>query len=219
VQSFDVVAADYARMASLAPAPFSEWIKAQLPQHGRRALDAGCGPGNLAGLLAERFDQVTGIDISGPMIKIAQDQKSAPNIEYHVQDLMSFEDADGFDIVLSSGALHHLPNLEAALRHLEGLVRSGGRVILIDNIAWTTTPPRVIHILSAWRHFPIDVLAYGWQDARWMFNFRTSAKWLDHLASDRYLTRRDFRRRYGSVFNGARFSSLGYAEGLVWVAP
>lgn len=203
-------------MASLAPPAFIDWILAQVPDHGRRALDAGCGPGNLAVLLAERFDQVTGIDISSSMIEIAQRERSKPNIEYCVQDLMSLDDGDGFDVVLSSCVLHHLPNLETALRHLRSLVRAGGMAVLIDNVAWTTTPPRLIHVVSAYRHFPVDVMALGWRDAKWMFNFRTSAPWLDHLASDRYLSRADFRRRYGSVFTGARFSPLGYAEALVW---
>lgn len=218
MQSLDDLAAGYDRMASLAPPPYIEWLHGQLPAHGRRAIDAGCGAGNLAVLLAEPFDQVVGIDISPAMIHLARRQRSLPNIEYRVQDLMSVDDADGFDLVLSACVLHHLPNLEAALRHLRSLVRAGGMAIVIDNVAWTTTPPRLVHLVSAYRHFPFDVLAHGWREARWMFNFRTDARWLDHLASDRYLSRKHFRRLYGAVFTGARFQSFGWAEGLVWVA-
>ena len=166
MESFDDLAADYDRMATLAPPLFMGWMRAQLPAHGERALDAGCGPGHLSALVAERYDQVVAIDMSRPMIDIARRDRSRPNIEYRVQDVMTFEDAERFDLVLSCGVLHHLPILEAALRHLRGLVRPGGTAILIDNIAWTSTPPRWVHILSAWRHLPSDLTTHGWRDAR-----------------------------------------------------
>jgi SAM-dependent methyltransferase len=217
-QSFDALAADYDRMVTLVPAPFTEWISAQVPTRGGRALDAGCGSGILAVLLANHYDEVTGIDISAPMVEIAQRQRSRPNIEYRVQDLMSFEDADGFDLVVSACVLHHLANLEAALQHIRSLVRARGTAILIDNVAWTTTPPRLVHHLSAYRHFPSDLVARGWQQARWMFRFRLNGLWLDHLASDRYLSRKEFRRRYGAAFPGARFQSFGWAEAMIWEA-
>jgi SAM-dependent methyltransferase len=218
-QSFDALAADYDRMAMLAPAPFTDWIFAQVPAHVGRALDAGCGPGNLALLLAERCQQVIALDISEPMIEIARRQRSRPNIDYRVLDLMSFKDPDGFDVVLSTCVLHHLSNLEAALQHLRSLVRAGGMAVLIDNVAWTTTPSRVVHVVGAYRHFPLDVVAHGWRQARWMFTFRRNPRWLDHLAGDRYISREAFRRRYGAAFPGARFQSFGWAEALVWQAP
>lgn len=115
MQSFDDLAAGYDRIGSLVPPPFVEFIRAQLPPRGGRALDAGCGSGHFAAMLAERYDTVVGIDISGPMIEIARRRRSGANIEYRVEDLMGFDDARGFDLVLSSCVLHHVPNLEAAL--------------------------------------------------------------------------------------------------------
>ena len=218
MQSFDDLAASYDRIGSLVPPPFVEFIRAQLPARGARALDAGCGSGHFAAMLAERYDLVVGIDISGPMIEIARRMRSRPNIEYRVEDLMAFDDARGFDLVLSTCVLHHVPNLEVALQRLRGLVRAGGVAVLIDNISWTTTPPRWVHTLSAWRHLPLDVMAHGWRDARWLFEFRTNGRWLDHLATDRYLSRTEFRRRYGAVFPGAAFRSFGWAESLTWRA-
>jgi hypothetical protein len=66
------------------------------------------------------------------------------------------------------------------------------------------------------RDVPSDVLRLGWRRAAWLLRFRTGASWLEHLASDRYLSRQSFERRYGSIFPGARFANLGYAHGLVW---
>ena len=214
-QSFDKFAADYDRFASLEPAGLRDWLVRQLPAHGHRALDAGCGAGRHTRVLAERFDEVVGVDISEPLIDIAS-HRSGPNVRYLVADLMSFTDPDGFDLVFSSTTLHHVPDLDAALMHLRDLVRPGGIAILIDNIAARPTPPRWVHVLGAVRHVPSDVGRLGARQARWLFKFRTSASWLDHLASDRYLSRERFEHRYGSIFPDARFQNLGYAHALVW---
>jgi hypothetical protein len=48
---------------------------------------------------------------------------------------------------------------------------------------------------------------------------RNSTDWLEHLASDRYLSRDAFEQRYGAVFPGARFQALGHAHALVWHSP
>ncbi len=214
-QSFDRFAADYDRFSRLEPPRVLHWLLTQLPDHASRALDAGCGAGRLTQALSERYDHVVGVDISEPLIDIAR-QHSAPNVRYVVGDLRSFRDAMGFNLVLSSTTLHHVPDLDAALLHLQGLVRPGGIAILIDNVASRPTPPRWIHVLGAVRDFPSDVARLGWRQAKWLLKFRTSAPWLDHLASDRYLSRQAFERRYGSIFPGARFQNLGYADALVW---
>ena len=215
-QSFDRFAADYARFASLEPARVRNWLIEQLPARAHRALDAGCGAGRYTQVLAERFDEVVGVDISRPLIDIARRQRSGANVRYVASDMMSFAEADGFDLVFSSTTLHHLSYLQAALLHLRGLVRAGGTAILIDNIASRPTPPRWVHVLGAVRNVLGDVRRLGWRQARWLLQFRTSASWLDHLASDRYLSRQAFEREYGSVFPGGRFQSFGYAHALVW---
>jgi len=215
-QSFDAFATDYDRFAGLEPGSVRNWLMTHLPARGQRALDAGCGAGRHTLALAERFDEVVGVDISEPLIDIARRQRSGPNVRYLVADMMSFADADGFDLVFSSTTMHHLPDLKAALLHLRGLVRAGGLAILIDNVASRPTPRRWVHVLGALRDVPSDMARVGARHAGWLLKFRTSAAWLDHLASDRYLSRQAFELEYASVFPGGRFQSLGYAHGLVW---
>jgi SAM-dependent methyltransferase len=214
-QSFDSFAADYDRFSRLEPPRVANWLLTQLPAHGGRVLDAGCGSGRLTHMLAAHFDEVIGVDISAPLIDIAR-QRSDANVRYVVSDLMALADPAGFDLVFSSATLHHLPDLDGALVHLRGLVRPGGNAILLDNVAARPTPPRWVHVLGALRDFPGDIARLGARPAGWLLKFRTSAAWLDHLASDRYLSRPEFERRYGASFPGARFANLGYAHGLVW---
>ncbi len=223
-QSFDGFAAEYDRSARLAPGTLQDWLLTQLPVHGSRALDAGCGSGRHAIALAERFDQVVAIDISEPLIEIARERRSPQNVRYQVTDLMNFADPDGFDLVFSSTTLHHLPDLDAAVRHLRRLVRAGGQAVLIDNVARRPSQKMLpnltsalwVHVLGAIRDFPGDAARIGWRQARWQLKFRTSAPWLAHLRSDRYLSPQAFERSYGAVFPGARFANLGFAHGMVW---
>jgi SAM-dependent methyltransferase len=218
-QSFDRFAADYDRYAGLEPPLVLDWLLTQLPGHGRRALDAGCGSGRHTLALADRFDQVLGVDLSRPLIDIARQKRPHPRIRYQVGDLLAITDPHRFDLVLSCTTLHHLPDLEAALRHLRGLVATGGTAILIDNVAPRPTPPGWVYRLGAVRHLPADLRRHGWQQTRWLLKFRTSTPWLDHLTSDRYLSRHAFQQRYGAVFPGARFHPLGHAHTLVWHNP
>jgi SAM-dependent methyltransferase len=139
-QSFDRFAADYDRFASLeGPAPF---VVGLLPAHGGRALEVGCGSGRFTALLAGRFAEVIGIDISQPLIDIAQRERSRPNVLYRVHDLRVFDDALGFDLIFSSTTLHHIPQLASALKHLRTLLKPRGVMVLVDNVAPHPKVPR-----------------------------------------------------------------------------
>ena len=215
-QSFDRFAADYDRYASLEPPLILDWLLPQLPDHGRRALDAGCGSGRHALALTDRFDEIVGVDRSQPLIDLARRTRPHPRIRYQAGDLLTIRDPEGFDLVFSSTTLHHLPDLETALGHRRRLVAPGGLVILVDNVAPRPTPPRWVYRFGAIRDLPADLRRHGLQPAWWLLKFRTSTPWLDHLASDRYLSRQAFEQRYGAAFPGAHFSPLGHTHALVW---
>jgi trans-aconitate methyltransferase len=125
-QSFDRVAQDYHRMGELNENPWIDpWLQRQLPPSGRRALDLGCGTGKQAVLLAERFAHVDAVDVSGAMIELAQARRPRPNISYHQADLHEAGGAGSYDLVFSATALHHVPDLHAALTHIRTLPAVG----------------------------------------------------------------------------------------------
>jgi SAM-dependent methyltransferase len=220
-RSFDRFAAGYDRYVSLEPAGLPRWLLDHLPTRRGRALDAGCGSGRHTLALADRFDEVVGVDLSRPLIDIAiaRRRRGHPRVRYLAGDLLGFIDPDGFDLVLSASALHHLDDLDAALRHLRGLVAPGGAVVLVDNVAQRPTPPRWVYLAGAVRDLPGDLRRHGWRQAAWRLRFRTGAPFLGHLASDRYLTRQGFEERYGAAFPGARFQGLGHTHALIWRDP
>jgi len=122
-QSFDRVAADYDRLGELIATGGDSWLAGLLPATGgRRALDLGCGSGRHTELLADYFEQVDAIDVSGPMIELASVRRPRPNIRYRQADLHEIDAPGQYDFVLSVLTLHHAPDLQAALSHVRALV-------------------------------------------------------------------------------------------------
>ena len=54
---------------------------------GQDVLDAGCGEGYLARILADRGARVTGVDLSPRLVELAGSKASASPIEYRAADL------------------------------------------------------------------------------------------------------------------------------------
>jgi SAM-dependent methyltransferase len=218
-RTFDRFALDYDRFVSLLPGQNTAWLLG-LGLKGKRALEAGCGSGHAVEALADSFEEVIGLDLSGPLIEIAEAKRARANVRYVVEDLFDLQDEDGFDLVYSHTMLHHLEDYRAALEHLKSLVRPGGTVALIDNVCdLYPTPPRKAYTWPALWSFPGEIRRVGLRDAWFQLRFWHSGPWLAHLLSDRYLSREQFRELYGSVFPGARFDDLGFALAMVWTAP
>lgn len=98
---------------------------------GRRVLDAGCGSGPLAADLLQRGAVVSGFDLSAGMIDLAR-ERLGEEVDLRVADLagpLPYEDA-GFDVVVSSLALHYLPDWGPALAELRRVLRPGGRLVV-----------------------------------------------------------------------------------------
>jgi SAM-dependent methyltransferase len=89
-------------------------------------LYVGCGSGRHTLALADRFDQVAGVDRSQPLIDIARRKRSHPRIRTRSAICWPSMIPYRFDLVFSSTTLHHPADLDAALRHLGGLVGPRG---------------------------------------------------------------------------------------------
>ena len=132
-QSFDRVAAEYDRLGELnGDDEFGPWLEGLLPAARGRALDIGCGTGHHAVLLAERFEHVDAIDVSAPMIELAQARRPRPNVTYRQVDLHEVDGPGRYDLVTSALTLHHVPSLHRALSHIGTLLAPGGRMIVVD---------------------------------------------------------------------------------------
>lgn len=95
-----------------------------------RALDIACGVGYGAALLAERPDvQVLGVDVCEPAIAYARQHSGRARLEFRVADALAFEDAAGFDTIVSLETVEHVADPGLLIERLAGLLRPGGCLI------------------------------------------------------------------------------------------
>ncbi|MFD9823712.1 class I SAM-dependent methyltransferase [Streptomyces violascens] len=213
--SFDAVAGLYERFAEITEGSYTVWLKEILGTGGRNAVDLGCGSGQFTGMLADRYEQVLGVDISVAQLEIALRKNKHGNITYSHRDILEVTpERDGhFDLVLSVTALHHVPDVYTALQRVRDLVTEGGTVVVIDVVThtpfWATGSGFGFRIWRQGRAAYGAVQAfrkgYGLSDALLMTRLRRHPSWLALAEHARPLTRPEFHHIYGEVFPGARF--------------
>ncbi len=211
---FDAFATEYDFAATLQNP--NDFFTNNLSVSKGAALDIGCGSGILAFELAQFYDNVVAVDLSAKMLDIARQKRSAPNIEYIQMDASQLALDRQFDLIVSSATFHHLPNLPAALYAIKKMLNPHGKIVFLDNISEVETPATIGYILGAARDFRPDCSTYGFRNALRLLKFRLSPGWLKHLASDRYLSERRFRKIYGHCFPGCYFVKLGCFMGVIW---
>ena len=156
------------------------WWKRQLvdwaaPVKGERALDVCCGTGDLAMLLARRGAEVSGVDFSEAMLRIARER--ATEFEHQTNRLtphpcplpverrgrtgVAFVQADAqalpfpddsFNIVTVGYGLRNLADWRIGLREMHRVAKPGGRLLVLDfgkpeNAVWRRT---YFAYLKAW---------------------------------------------------------------------
>ncbi|MEG3835761.1 MULTISPECIES: class I SAM-dependent methyltransferase [unclassified Microcoleus] len=212
--TFDAFATEYDFVTSLQNQ--NDFFTNNLSVSKGAVLDIGCGSGILAFELAQYYDNVVAVDLSAKMLDIARQKRSAPNIEYIQMDASQLALDRQFDLIVSAATFHHLPNLPTTLSTIKKMLNPHGKVVFLDNISEVETPATIGYILGAARDFNPDCSTYGFRNALRLLKFRLSPGWLKHLASDRYLSERRFRKIYGRCFPGCYFVKLGCFMGVIW---
>lgn len=106
-------------------------IAARLPR-GFRALDLGCGTGNLTLKLVALGAQVTGVDLSNGMLARLASKLAAHRVQDRVALVASDVDnflaacSEKFDLVCACSFLHHLPDYLATAAAAARVVSRGG---------------------------------------------------------------------------------------------
>jgi ubiquinone/menaquinone biosynthesis C-methylase UbiE len=107
--------------------------------HGK-VLDAGCGPGLGTNILAERADEVVGIDLNEPSLEYAIAHK-LPNALFKKMDVTKMEFPDNtFDCGVSSEVIEHMDEASQYkyLEELQRVVKPGGPIFIStpDKYVW-----------------------------------------------------------------------------------
>lgn len=97
---------------------------------GKLVLDAGCGTGYGARLLATVAKQVVAVDVSAEAVAAARDQWHAPNMRWYECAIENLSAQDPFETVVCLEALEHLDDMEAGLAKLLELLAPQGTLVL-----------------------------------------------------------------------------------------
>lgn len=116
----------------------SEMLRAHLPLAGGAILDVGCGDGGLVRFLTKEGARVVGLEPSAGQLARARNAEAVGGEGYvrGVAEALPFPDA-GFDAVVFSNSLHHVPvpQQAAALAEAGRVLRSGGLVYALEPLA------------------------------------------------------------------------------------
>lgn len=110
-------------------------ISRALPAGKLDVLDVGCGTGEISLLMARMGHNVTGIDISEKMMQqaVSKAREAGLAIDFRPGDAERTGFADGsFDVVICRFLLWTLPDPQAALHEWHRILKSGGKVLVID---------------------------------------------------------------------------------------
>lgn len=115
-------------------------LRAELPTLPCDVVDLGCGTGSLAVLAAQEGHRVLGLDHSHAMVSVATGKaaRSGVTIVFRRGDAGAPDlPAASCDVVLARHVLWALPDPATALARWAGLLRPGGRMVLVEG-RWHT---------------------------------------------------------------------------------
>lgn len=109
-----------------------DWIDRHAALAGKRVLDVGCGGGVLAEAMAQKGAQVTGIDLTAKLLKVAELHalESGISVDYRhgTAEELAQKEPGRYDVVTCMEMIEHVPDPASVVRACADLVRPGGWV-------------------------------------------------------------------------------------------
>lgn len=84
-------------------------------------LEIGCGPGASSEYLRGMYKSYVGVDYSEEFIKHARENYAYPGVEFLCGNVKELKMVNAPDLVLGVGVLHHITEIDTALRELKSL--------------------------------------------------------------------------------------------------
>ena len=126
-------------------------------------LDAGCGSGRWTKYIVNKAKHVELVDPSESVFVAAKLLKDFSNVSIsHASiDQLPFKD-EHFDFIMSLGVIHHIPNMELALKHLTSKLKKNGKILLYIyyNLENRNFIYKIIFFISSFFRFLISKLPF-----------------------------------------------------------
>jgi SAM-dependent methyltransferase len=149
---------------------FARLLDREVPGDAR-IVEIGCGTGQMSLYLARADRVVIGADLSRAALllgKAAARRFGIDRVRFVETDLRRPGlRAGSFDLVYSSGVLHHTPDPRASFARMAQLARPGGMIVLGLYNAFARTPLRLRRLvarLSGYRLVPFDPVLHDRKD-------------------------------------------------------
>ena len=135
---------------------------------GRRVLDAGCGEGHIARMLAQRGAEVTAIDLAPRLLTIAQERDPGTSTTYLAHDLSRPlpQYREFFDLVVSNLVLPDVDDYRGYIATLGDVLKPGGRAVL--------------SLLNPYRSVLDERVRHYFESGRGIREYRGLARWGIH---------------------------------------
>ena len=171
-------------------APVTEAIVAEADLTGTQAvLDVGCGGGALTRALAARARQVTGVDVSAPMLATAR-AAAVPNTRFLEADAQIHASwQDRFDRIVSRFGVMFFADTVAAFANLHRAAAPDGRLIVAawgpaEANPWFTVPrAAAVARLGPVQDDPDAPGPFRFRDAGRVVDWLSRAGWRDAAAT------------------------------------
>lgn len=101
---------------------------------GKKVLDAGCGAGFDAKIMAKKGGIVTGIDISPDMLRLAKKECKGLGIKFYLMDMekTSFK-SNSFDIITAIFSVSYKRRLRKVLKEFYRLLKPKGELFIVES--------------------------------------------------------------------------------------
>jgi SAM-dependent methyltransferase len=165
------------------PAVREAWrslLRDHLPEPPARVADLGCGTGSLSVLLADEGYTVDGVDFSPEMVDAAREKAAGRTaVTFAVGDAARPPvERAAYDAVLCRHVLWALAEPAAAVETWVGLLREGGRLVLVEGF-W--------HTGAGLRASDTEALLRGAGREPTTYPLREDAYWGGPISDERYL--------------------------------
>jgi len=135
---------------------------------GFTVLEVGCGCGYSAAYLEGLYTEYIGVDYAGKLIDFARKKNGGENVRFAAANINDYNPAVKVDLIIMIGVLHHFDEYEKTLKHILGMLKTGGWLVVNE-------PQSGNLIIQAARKIR-TVLDKGYSDDQATFSYRQLKK-------------------------------------------